>query len=1208
MILTAMLLSGCFTISETASASALSNIYGILQTVTSPSNILNANIRFMAQTGEYRLISSLIDLLNTSSLISFSINDRSIEPVRIRFVKSFIDSKFALPAFYIDNKEQAIIIGSDYYEIRFTPVIDTWSVKVNESAVPFDISKILAGTRTFGKGSASSILLSRAEGMWIRLSQHDGNGGIFTFMPATGRSNYGCPVSFSKSWLSATFGITHPFFEWGDSKPRMLLKYTENATHYTITPEHFSVIGVHEAATGIITNGGRILCKEPVDDLFSTPAMVTASSEMGNITKGLSTTEGYPAPTLFDMNGILYAIVAGAGGSYSGWLYTNSGWISNTAIVSGISTPAEHSGITVFCKGGIWYCIVTVGNSGTAFYGFKWMGSTWASNASIVSGLISSQSHTKPSVFQMDGIYYLILGSAEGIYSGFEWMGSTWASNASIVSGLIAGSGWNYPSVFYKDSNWYAIIGKYNAISGFKWMGSTWASNASIVSGISISGSPQYPSVFYIYGTYCIIIGSWQKFYGYVWEGSAWTKNWLIKTNAKDDSTSTGWSPLPSNEPSAWIKFDAGSVKNISSCRIYWGSEVAFHPARYHIQVSSDNSTFYTVVTETSAPPASAWKKYGWLNYTNVRYIKLIIDQHGSSGTRVFECDYYQCSAFIPSRTSGLISEIDSCSFSTSYAYFASTTIKIPISTKVTGIVSVKNNAGNIYATNVTAINLLINNTYYYDAVNQFVYIGTNNVSQNKIINWTVSALYGSSFNITIAPKLVDVGFPLHCQGTIGDADGKMISGMMAYTDIYSGTEKIASGPIWNCTGGNYLSLIDTTSIAPGPYSIKISFTDSGTGTTFSTTKPIYIGKRDVTWDPDDPQYSSAWLYYTFFDSNSGTQLRDDIYKVYISSDATIEAADRVKGGKFPTYINQELFLQIRDYWDNTIYPAGGGTYQFRISNGETYLDIPIALRSFKVKNTNSSTVYFTMTQNSIRHSEWILPQEITSWYIGDGTYAITKQYYNSKTGAYQQTLNDNVAVSNDLFYWIRGYDLEDIIINIDASNASLANLILNVDINVDATNATIGALITNIQNKIEVVNSTVGEIYSNMIVNFDIVNSSIDWLNNTLLLKFDITNSNIDSLENSVLVAIDLSETNLTTLSNTIINALSVVDSVVDTINSYQVTHFAITDAKINSLNNTLLLKFDITNSNIDSLENSVLVAIDLSETNLTTLSNTII
>lgn len=95
-------------------------------------------------------------------------------------------------------------------------------------------------------GSNSSILF-KTKAMYIRQTENSTGHLEFDFTHPT--SNSGQKVAVSKSYLSSK-GITNPVFEWGEKIPWKVISYTQNATHYFISPEHFSIVGMHEATSG----------------------------------------------------------------------------------------------------------------------------------------------------------------------------------------------------------------------------------------------------------------------------------------------------------------------------------------------------------------------------------------------------------------------------------------------------------------------------------------------------------------------------------------------------------------------------------------------------------------------------------------------------------------------------------------------------------------------------------------------------------------------------------------------------------------------------------------------------------------------------------------------------------------------------------------------------------------------------------------------
>ena len=111
---------------------------------------------------------------------------------------------------------------------------------------------------------------------------------------------------------------------------------------------------------------------------------------------------------------------------------------------------------------------------------------------------------------------------------------------------------------------------------------------------------------------------------------------------AIDDDVDTYWQPDPPNQTNAWIRFDLGSVlAGVAGCRAYWPSDANYRPQAYKIQASVDGSSWDDLVVENTQPPAG-WVEYSWMPRPQTRYLRIFILQHGSSGTRVNEFDYYQ--------------------------------------------------------------------------------------------------------------------------------------------------------------------------------------------------------------------------------------------------------------------------------------------------------------------------------------------------------------------------------------------------------------------------------------------------------------------------------------------------------------------------------------------------------------------------------------
>ena len=234
-------------------------------------------------------------------------------------------------------------------------------------------------------------------------------------------------------------------------------------------------------------------------------------------------------------------------------------WVPDRGIVSGLTGTGDNnveSAPTVFEKDGTWYLISGIeiwrGGWYGGFYGYRWTGSTWRSDKEIVSGLEDVGRSQRPTVFNMDGAWYLISGEYDGTFNGYKWTGLTWEKDDAIVSGLGDIGYYSAPAVFNKDGTWYLISGKYDGtFNGYKWTGSTWEKDGAIVSGLGDIEWLSPLTVFDKDGTWHLISGEYDgTFNGYKWTCSAWEKDDAIVSGLGDVGR---WSaPTVFDKDGAW--------------------------------------------------------------------------------------------------------------------------------------------------------------------------------------------------------------------------------------------------------------------------------------------------------------------------------------------------------------------------------------------------------------------------------------------------------------------------------------------------------------------------------------------------------------------------------------------------------------------------------------------------------------------------------
>lgn len=200
----------------------------------------------------------------------------------------------------------------------------------------------------------------------------------------------------------------------------------------------------------------------------------------------------YTHPEVFKIDDVFYLIMSDTSGGIYGWLWDENNWVTDSAITVGLSTGDTGQKITVFDIGVITYAII--GSDNVDYYvGRKWDGFQWITDTDIILGLPGPDDNTyarTPTVFTLDSQLYFIGGNAPNIFHGFKWNGSQWDIESTIISGISS-----YPSgclfMFFADGVNYKLIAGRSlyasaspAWTGFDWNGSGWTLNNDIVTGL----------------------------------------------------------------------------------------------------------------------------------------------------------------------------------------------------------------------------------------------------------------------------------------------------------------------------------------------------------------------------------------------------------------------------------------------------------------------------------------------------------------------------------------------------------------------------------------------------------------------------------------------------------------------------------------------------------------------------------------------------
>ena len=550
---------------------------------------------------------------------------------------------------------------------------------------------------------------------------------------------------------------------------------------------------------------------------------------------------------------------------------------------------------------------------------------------------------------------------------------------------------------------------------------------------------------------------------------------------------------------------------------------------------------------------------------------------------------------FVVDRLVAGLSEVNNCSFYPSKTYDSDggtvVTIKIPVSNSVSGILNVSNvENGWSEATAVDDISNLINNTFFYDSNEQFVHIGIANCTTGTHINWSINCSSGVSFSMS-HPRYLEVGQYWIAYGFICDENGDPIDDTISTTHVYlSGVDQII--PVkWYCTDGNYQCTIFTTELEPAIYTITIEFTDSE-GSTFSNSTILYLSV-DVPGDI----FASSKLHFNFYDSDTGEGLAPDLFKIYVADSIDSIDSGRIYRTYYNTYTGQTLYYRIDDYFDNQVYPTSGTYETVLIENTLQFEDVPIIWYDFSVKNMNHSIVWFNMTNGSIKHSVYLYPYEPYYFKILEGEYNFTLRYYNSLTGAFVQEVMFNRTVDADDYYWIVGYDLNDIIIEINLVNTTVDAINISITTDINAVNSNIDSFETSIQTNINLSEVNLTNLFTIIDTDMSIVDSVVDTILTKIDANFTFINSTVNTIDSEINHHFSLMNVTVGGINSSISSSIAVIDSTVDTINNEISVNFDLLNSTISSINTAIQLNTNITDSHIVNYNEGIWALLNLTD-----------
>jgi hypothetical protein len=256
--------------------------------------------------------------------------------------------------------------------------------------------------------------------------------------------------------------------------------------------------------------------------------MVNTWSTDNNIVNGLndSSLGYYTLPEVFSIGENTYLISASTSKVFSGFRLDGASWVSDSSIVSGMPSGVVSLAATVFNLSGTDYAII--GDNDGTWHGREWNGSTWINQPSIVSGLpaLAPPYDNTPTAFYMNNELFLIYTAwSPAHFKGFKWNGSAWIEDASIISGISI-PGYSYRlAVFLYGTKYKAIFGRWSQGGptevwyGFSREGSTWIVDNDIISGLTTQNYIFGGDVFTKDNNTYFIAGDWHtdvpNFYGF---------------------------------------------------------------------------------------------------------------------------------------------------------------------------------------------------------------------------------------------------------------------------------------------------------------------------------------------------------------------------------------------------------------------------------------------------------------------------------------------------------------------------------------------------------------------------------------------------------------------------------------------------------------------------------------------------------------------
>ena len=439
------------------------------------------------------------------------------------------------------------------------------------------------------------------------------------------------------------------------------------------------------------------------------------------------------------------------------------------------------------------------------------------------------------------------------------------------------------------------------------------------------------------------------------------------------------------------------------------------------------------------------------------------------------------------------------------------------------------------------------------------------------------SYTWNSTFQVNF-PTYLEVGQYIHAVGSIQNHTGTAMSNVWVYTFIENstGVEVPNSNMRLWVVNGYYQYIFSTSSMIPGVYTIRLNFTHGAIE--YYMQKTLYLswpGEGHVITD----------IHFSYYDNNTGIGLSPEMFKLYANDTVPLTTSNRLYAS---TYYNgwtgMTLYYRVDDYFDNQIFPPTGSYVNESVVRVNQIVDVPIDWHVFSVKNMNHSIVKLTIENNTRTVTQYLFPYEEYNWYLLSGVYNLTMNYYNPNNGTFLETKYADVNVTEATYYWIRGYDLRDIIIEIYAVNTSLGDLWINITTGVTLANSSINQISLNFLTNLTATESNI----TNLIINYwsavNLTNTVVEYLNNSIWGEINGVNLSINTLNYTMVGWFNLINSTMGNLTVSVLGNVTINDTAITTMLTNISGQITITESNLSYLNTTIEGSFSIINSNINN------------------------